>query len=127
MLNYLASSTPPDITFAIHQCARYCTNPKRLYELAVHCIVHYHNKGYILHPTKSSLNLDCYVDTDYSRLWTLPTSSDTISVKSRTGYMLTFASYPLLWSSKLQSKVALSTAEAEYIALSQATRDIIPL
>jgi hypothetical protein len=41
--------------------------------------------------------------------------------------MLTFASYPLLWSSKLQSKVALSTAEAEYIALSQATRDIIPL
>jgi hypothetical protein len=32
-----------------------------------------------------------------------------------------------LWSSKLQSKLALSTTEAEYIALSQATRDLIPM
>jgi len=131
MLNYLASSTQPDITFAIHKCARFCTNPKRLHELAVHCIVRYlkgtSNKGYLLHPTKSSLNLDCYADTDFAGLWTLPTSSDPISVKSRTCYVLTFASCPLLWSSMLQSKVAFSTTEAKYIALSQATRDIIPL
>jgi hypothetical protein len=28
MLNYLASSTRPDIAFAVHQCARFCVNPK---------------------------------------------------------------------------------------------------
>ena len=34
---------------------------------------------------------------------------------------------PVIWTSKLQTEIALSTAEAEYIALSQATREIIPL
>jgi hypothetical protein len=33
----------------------------------------------------------------------------------------------LLWVSKLQTEVALSTIEAEYIALSQAMRDVIVL
>ncbi len=34
---------------------------------------------------------------------------------------------PVLWSSKLQSEIALSTMEAKYISLSQAMRDLIPL
>jgi hypothetical protein len=71
--------------------------------------------------------LDCYVDADFAGLWTQNTACDPISVKSRTGYVITFASCPLLWSSKLQSEIALSTTEAEYIALSQATRDLIPM
>jgi hypothetical protein len=33
----------------------------------------------------------------------------------------------VLWSSKLQTEIALSTTDAEYIALSQATRDLIPM
>ena len=33
----------------------------------------------------------------------------------------------MFWSSKLQTEIALSTAESEYIALSQAMRDVIPL
>jgi hypothetical protein len=48
-----------------------------------------------------------------------------MSVKSRTGYIITFATCPILWSSKLQTEVVLSTTEAEYIALSQSTRDLI--
>jgi hypothetical protein len=38
-----------------------------------------------------------------------------------------FASCPMVWVSKLQTEVALSMTEAEYIALSQAMRDLIPL
>jgi len=34
---------------------------------------------------------------------------------------------PIIWVSKLETEVALSTTEAEYIALSQAMRDLIPL
>ena len=34
---------------------------------------------------------------------------------------------PLYWCSKLQTEIALSTTEAEYIALSQALREVIPL
>jgi hypothetical protein len=48
-------------------------------------------------------------------------------MKSCTGYVITFASCPVLWYSKLQSEVTLSATEAEYIALSQATCDIIPM
>ena len=34
---------------------------------------------------------------------------------------------PIIWVSKLQSGIALSTTEAEYIVLSQAMQDVIPL
>jgi hypothetical protein len=130
MLTYLSTSTRPDIAFAVHQCARFSIAPKRSHEIAVRRIVRYlkgtHNKGYILRPT-STPTLDCFVDADFAGLWTPTTSSDPTSVKSRTGYVITFASCPILWSSKLQSEIALSTTEAEYIALSQATRDLIPM
>ena len=38
-----------------------------------------------------------------------------------------YGNCPLIWASKLQSEISLSTAEAEYIALSQSLREIIPL
>ena len=34
---------------------------------------------------------------------------------------------PIHFVSKLQTEIAISTAEAEYIALSQALREVIPL
>ena len=34
---------------------------------------------------------------------------------------------PILWCSKMQTEVALSTTEAEYIALSQSMRDVLPI
>ena len=37
-----------------------------------------------------------------------------------------YAGCPLIWGSKLQSYIALITAEAEYIALSQLLREVIP-
>jgi hypothetical protein len=38
-----------------------------------------------------------------------------------------YANCPILWVSRLQTEIALSAAEAEYIAFSQSLRDIIPL
>lgn len=131
MLTYLSTSTRPDIAFAVHQCAHFSVAPKRIHEIAVCRIVRYlkgtKGKGYILQPSDMHCNLDCYVDADFAGLWSPPTSHDPISVKSRTGYVITFASCPILWSSKMQSEIALSTTEAEYIAMSQATRDLIPM
>ena len=34
---------------------------------------------------------------------------------------------PVVWPSRLQSEIALSTMEAEYIALSTAMRDLLPM
>jgi hypothetical protein len=52
---------------------------------------------------------------------------DPVSVKSRTGYVIFFCGVPLRWVSKLQSRIALSKMEAEYVALSQSMRDLIPI
>ncbi len=102
MLNYLASSTCPDIAFAVHQCARLTAAPRRIHEIAIRWIVRYlkatSTKGYILKPS-ASRSLDCYVDADFAGTWTPGTSEDPSSVKFRTGYVITFASCPVLWSS----------------------------
>ena len=71
----------------------------------------------ILSPS-STLNVDCYVDADFAGLWKSEDPHDPISVKSRSGHLITFTGCPLLWSSELQTQIALSTMEAEYIALS---------
>ena len=42
-------------------------------------------------------------------------------------YVLLIGNCPVLWVSKLQTEVAVSTMEAEYIALRMAMRDLIPL
>jgi hypothetical protein len=47
--------------------------------------------------------------------------------KSRTGYVIDFAECPLVWASRVQTEIALSLTEAEYIALSTASRGTLPL
>jgi hypothetical protein len=41
--------------------------------------------------------------------------------------MITIGGCPLSWTSKLQTEIALSTMEAEYIALSQSMRELLPI
>ena len=48
-------------------------------------------------------------DADFAGLYTTEDTMDPVSVKSRSGVLLTFRNVPILWSSKLQSEIALST------------------
>ena len=75
----------------------------------------------------SDQRVDCYVDADFAGLFAIENNEDPISVKSRTGYVILYKGSHLLWVSKMQTQIALSTMEAEYIALSQAMRDLIPI
>ena len=129
MLNYLAASTRPDCLYAVHQCARFSSNPKLSHERAVKRIVRYlkgtRDKGLILHPDASK-GVQCYVDADFAGGYTKELSNEPISVFSRTGYVIYYFNCPVIWVSKMQSEICLSTVEAEYVALSQAMRDIIP-
>ena len=45
--------------------------------------------------------------------------------RSTTGYVFTFARAAISWASKLQQVVSLSTTEAEYIALTEAAKELI--
>ena len=50
---------------------------------------------------------------------------DPSTAKSRTGFVITYGACPIVWASKLQTEVALSTSESEYNALSTATCDVM--
>jgi hypothetical protein len=84
------------------------------------------DKGLEFTPNKQ-MELDCYVDADFAGLWNAESDQDPVCVKSRTGYVITLAGCPVTWVSKLQTEIALSTLEAEYIALSTAMRDLLPM
>jgi hypothetical protein len=130
MLLYLASNSRPDIAFAVHQCARFSHCPRASHETAVKKICRYlhgtSTKGLIFNPT-DEFAIDCYVDSDFSGLFGSEDPLDPVCAKSRTGYVITLAGCPLIWVSKLQTTIALSTMEAEYQALSASCRDLIPL
>jgi hypothetical protein len=130
MMMYLASNSRPDIAFAVHQCARFTHAPKASHERALKRIGRYllatKERGMVIRPS-SELKLDCYADADFAGLYGYEDEQEPNSVKSRTGYIITLAKTPVLWVSKLQTEIALSTMEAEYIAVSQAMRDLLPL
>ena len=52
---------------------------------------------------------------------------DSVCVKSQSGCAITLGGCPLLWASKLQKEIALSTAEAEYIALLTSLYNLLPI
>ena len=74
-----------------------------------------------------SKGIECLVDANFSRNWNAADSEDPENVLSRTGFIIYYGGYPIHWISKLQTEIALSTTEAEYIAFSQSMRDVITL
>jgi hypothetical protein len=130
MLQYLQGHSRPDITYAVSQCARFTHSPKRSHERGLERIGQYLkgtiHDGLIMKPSQN-LDLDCYVDADFAGLWPYEDKLDPVCVKSRTGFVLCIADCPIVWLSKLQDAIALSTQEAEYYALSYCMRSVLPL
>ena len=92
-LSYIQAMVRPDITFAVQQCARFCNDPSTNHEEAVKRICRYllrtRDKGLTLKPIKTK-GLECYVDADWAGSWTLPSSLDPISTRSRTGFVILY-------------------------------------
>ena len=79
----------------------------------------------ILNPNED-LNIDCYVDADFAGLWGSEPPDSPMSVKSRSGWIIMVGGCTAIWASKLQTETALSTMQAEYVALSSSMRDLLP-
>ena len=130
MLLYLSGNTRPDLQFAVSQVARFSHDPKQPHANAVKRIIQYlqssKNDGCIFKKS-TTIKLDLYVDADFAGLWGVEHPLNSISVKSRTGFLISLSSCYLLSKSGLQTSIAQSTGEAEYIALSQALRTLLPI
>jgi hypothetical protein len=72
------------------------------------------------------LDLDVFCDADFAGLWPYEDKMDPSCVKSRTGFVICLSNCPVIWVSKLQREIALSTMEAEYNALSVTMRSVLP-
>ena len=129
-MNFLEKSTRLDIAYAVHQCARFAADPKESHAAALKKIGRYlvgtKDKGIVLYPTRHSF--DCFVDADFVGNWDRVNADvDPSTAKSRTGYVVMYGGCPVVWASKLQREVALSTTEAEYAAISESLREVISL
>ena len=102
-LLYLSTRSRPDIAFAVGKAARYCSQPSNS-----------HWRYPVLY-RPDELNLTGYSDADWA--------GDTEDRKSTSGYVFMMSGSAVSWRSKKQSSVALSTAEAEYVALSCAAQE----
>ena len=114
---------------ATHQCARFSIKPMRLHEQAVIRIGRYllstKYRGMIYRPD-SKRGLEVFVDADFAGGWNPEDAKNADNVYC-TDYVICYAGCPMFWQSKLQTEIALLTAEAEYIALSQALRETLPM
>ena len=130
-LNFLEKSTHQDISVGIHQCTRFQDNPKKSHLQAVRAIGHYlictRDKGIVMKPDHTK-SFKCWVDADFAGNWyESGATKDPMTAKSRSRWVIMYARCPITWSSKLQTLMALSTMETEYVALSSALRDQIPI
>jgi hypothetical protein len=80
----------------------------------------------ILNPS-NKLKIDSNPDADFAGLWNRDDVQDPHCIRSRTGHIINFADCPVLWKSCHQTEIALSTMEAEYVALSTSCRDLFLL
>ena len=69
--------------------------------------------------------IKCYVNSNFYGGWDQADSDNAETFMLRTVYVIMNAECPVLWCSKLQTKIALSTIEAGYIALIQVIRKVI--
>ena len=122
-LQYIALSTRPDISYAVNQLSRYLSNPGPKHWQAAKRVLRYLkgtvNLGlvYTDHSENQGTNVEIFCDADWA--------GELNDRKSTTGIVVKLNGCPIVWLSKKQPVVALSTAEAEYIAMSTAVQESI--
>ena len=106
------------------------TNTQHSHELALNCIGRYlkntSTRGMVTNPTKE-LTLDAYPDADFAGMYGHEKPIDPACARSQSGFIIVFAGVPVMWQSKHQTETALSTMEAEIIALAACMRELIPI
>ncbi|KAL5850362.1 hypothetical protein ACOSQ4_008375 [Xanthoceras sorbifolium] len=118
-LMYAMVCTRPDIAHAVGVVSRFLSNPGKEHWTAVKWIFRYlrGTSKMCLRFGETNHVLVGYTDADMA--------GDVDSRKSTSGYLITFAGGAVSWQSKLQKCVALSTTEAEFIAATEACKELL--
>lgn len=116
-LMYVAVCTRPDIAHVVSVLSQFNNCYGEIHWKAAKRVLRY-LKGtldYCLTFKKSGLKITSFVDADWA--------GNTIDRRSYTGYVFKIGSNVVSWESRKQRTVALSSTEAEYMALSDACKE----
>lgn len=116
-LLHLSVFSRPDIACSVNMLSQFCQDPRRQHWNAAIQVVRYLNstKKYKLIYSKQNIPLVGYVDANWA--------TDINDRKSQTGFCFFLAGGVISWESRKQRVVATSSAESEYIALSEAAKE----
>ncbi|KAH9781363.1 Integrase catalytic domain-containing protein [Citrus sinensis] len=117
---YSMVCTRPDVAHSVGVVSRFMGNPGREHWSAVKWLLRYMkgtaNHGILYGGSESnSCQVSGFVDSDFA--------ADLDKRRSITGYVFILNGGAVSWKASLQSVVALSTTEAEYIALTEAVKE----
>ena len=118
LLMYASTGTRPDIAFPVSTLSQFMSNPGRPHWEALKRVFRYLNttKDYKLTYGQTNDGLNVYSDSD----WASQEHQHSIS-----GHAAILNGGAIAWSSAKQHLVALSTAEAEYMAATNAMKTIL--
>ena len=118
-LLYLMLGTRPDIAFAVTHLSRHSANPSQdhLSKVLYICCYLIGTSTYsLVYNGGSGAGLTACTNSDWG--------SDPTSCLSQTGFYLKLADGLISWTSRPQKTIAYSSTEAEYMALSNCTRQV---
>jgi transposase InsO family protein len=113
-------ATRPDLSFAVSLLTRFQANPGIEHWNALIHVIGYINNTIdygLTYSRDADLSPSAFVDADYGGC------KDTR--RSTSGYVFTMSGGAVSWSSKRQATVALSTVEAEYVAMSRCAQQLV--
>jgi hypothetical protein len=118
-LMYLVN-TRPDIFYAVSALSQFMSQPRQTHWIVAKHVLRY-LRGTVGHGLRYTSSIDMrlqgYTDSDWA--------GSAVDRKSTSGCCFTLGSAMVSWCSRKQTFVALSTAEAEYIALSVAVHEAV--
>ncbi|GBM92114.1 Copia protein [Araneus ventricosus] len=123
-LLYLSMATRPDILYSVNCSSQIQEQPTNSTWAGLKRILRY-LKGtselqlLFCKSDSDNIMINVYVDADWG--------ADTYDRKSISGYIIFFNDCPVIWSVKKQTSIALSSTEAEILALAKAIQDLIVL
>ena len=115
-LMYVMVCTRPDIAQAVGAVSRYMNNPGKLHWEAVKWILRY-----LRGTTSKAL---CFKGGDILTGYVDADLAGNVDIRrSTTGYVYTLGGTAVSWGSQLQKIVSLSTTEAEYVVVTEASKE----
>lgn len=120
-LMYAMVCTRPDLAQAVSQVCKFMSKPGKQHWEAVKWIFRYlkgtTGHGIMFGSQQGDPSVVGYVDSNYA--------GDLDDRWSTTGYVFTLAGGPICWKSSVQSVVVMSTTEAEYMVVAEASKEAL--